>query len=662
MHVQRKHHLQTCLTLVIVFIGILFCLIALGQFRAVKRTENGMIGWNSPNFQCTSSTLSYRESFGFFCLHEQVWLRWQAHLSQIRSISANKTEVYDRYPVDFSCDVSAVPVFYFSRRSEDSDWLICAARNFGADKPVAVDFKLNFSIPPCLIYNFGAEYGHLFENGIHQLLPECEVFAFGSYAEVQKSNEHFFIYKSFDLAGQNETLPLTALMAKLNHTTRFIGVLKLTSQSDLSAILPNLERSKFPVRIILMQVQQTKDDFNNTAFNENLLQLLFHEGYVIYHRGKQRCDKSGTREICRWNLCLIKLHTDFSFPGNSILSPSAAIESARNVCRSEAKDPAEIYSDTRVDPNAIDVVLPMEFDEWPLFVMQFFSLCQHLAQPSPFRKIFVVVPDSQADKIREGIKAIKCPNRRRIRYEVWSEHACLGMPRSWYWFGWYRQQYIKLEISHLVDTEFYLYIDADNILAWRNLTVGDMIIAGKAKHCWKPYCSQRRFFSSELLRVPVDGDYCPFSRATPQINYRKAAQLLRTRLEESHLESLESVLNRSCHYEIKWGEIWWTEAEVYILSVYWHGLIFDKHIMDQSDMCPTYQVDVAKEDYTHEFRQKVISDFRDIIHNRHAPIFINHQSNKHYDLMDQLDVYQHFFPALQRSNETLFMLTKQVIS
>ena len=74
--------------------------------------------------------------------------------------------------------------------------------------------------------------------------------------------------------------------------------------------------------------------------------------------------------------------------------------------------------------------------------------------------------------------------------------------------GWYKQQLVKLAAHHIVDSEFYLVLDADNICAQQFCT-DTLIVGGKALTDWEWKRTHAEWWqgSSEFLhsQVPLKG-------------------------------------------------------------------------------------------------------------------------------------------------------------
>jgi hypothetical protein len=137
--------------------------------------------------------------------------------------------------------------------------------------------------------------------------------------------------------------------------------------------------------------------------------------------------------------------------------------------------------------------------------------------------------------------------------------------------GWYRQQLIKLAAANLVNTEFFLTLDADVILC-KPLRLEDLVRSGRAllhpadrhKHTnwWRG--------SSQVLGVSANLSM-PGMSVTPAVLSQTLCQRLFSRLTERYWQHWASVLMQRT-------DMVWTEYTLYYLIAEHAGLIEKFHV------------------------------------------------------------------------------------
>ena len=119
----------------------------------------------------------------------------------------------------------------------------------------------------------------------------------------------------------------------------------------------------------------------------------------------------------------------------------------------------------------LDAVLPLIFDDYQRFRILDASLKKFLKD---LRKLFIIVPDREVEKFQLKIKDND--------YKIVPETAVVPEFKL-RWFrnypGWNKQQLIKLAAAEIVETDFYLTLDAD-IICVRPTNCDDLVKDGRA--------------------------------------------------------------------------------------------------------------------------------------------------------------------------------------
>eukprot|EP00457_Paulinella_chromatophora_P009649 gb/GEZN01009720.1/.p1 GENE.gb/GEZN01009720.1/~~gb/GEZN01009720.1/.p1 ORF type:complete len:394 (-),score=23.14 gb/GEZN01009720.1/:46-1227(-) len=291
------------------------------------------------------------------------------------------------------------------------------------------------------------------------------------------------------------------------------------------------------------------------------------------------------RQLFRFGICFIVvlLSVQFiSFSIDNIFNPSTKIYEPEEL---------PVLRPRALQRNKIDVVLPMIGLEWPLFIIQYHSLCANV-NVTAFGNIYMVVPDCEFAELRAAVATLSCPEPSNVLNIVvlserhGSSDRSLNIPREFTGNGWYVQQLIKLAIAQRVQTEFYLFIDADCVAVRRNTVWEDFFVRGEAglRTPWVgdsgtkgKGCRGYMFETSARLIGLTPPDPCMSSGATPQ--------LMSTRITLSALERLQEV-HKVPWYVVLTQRHWitqlrWTEAGIYIAAAL-HYQTFDRfHVLDK---------------------------------------------------------------------------------
>lgn len=120
-----------------------------------------------------------------------------------------------------------------------------------------------------------------------------------------------------------------------------------------------------------------------------------------------------------------------------------------------------------------DAVLPLKFSDYERFQILNASLQKFVRD---LRKLFIIVPDNEVGLFRTKIDD--------IRYEIISETAVVPEFRLFRNYpGWNKQQLIKLSVAGIVETDFYLTLDAD-VICVRPISFSDLIRNGRS-YCFR---------------------------------------------------------------------------------------------------------------------------------------------------------------------------------
>ena len=198
--------------------------------------------------------------------------------------------------------------------------------------------------------------------------------------------------------------------------------------------------------------------------------------------------------------------------------------------------------------HAIDAVLPLVANDLPRFRILFLSLDRFYRARGT---LWVVVPDRQLQEIRAQLVAL-CgdalesedapPSASSASNKSWirllAETTVVPELTAFPWLkGWYRQQLVKLAIADVVETEFYITLDAD-VVATRPIEYASLIIDGRSV-CrvyaldlhpdW--YQSSRKVLGLTPKRSGISHN------VTPALLHRDAVRALAKHLEARATES-----------------------------------------------------------------------------------------------------------------------------
>jgi hypothetical protein len=121
----------------------------------------------------------------------------------------------------------------------------------------------------------------------------------------------------------------------------------------------------------------------------------------------------------------------------------------------------------------LDAVLPLKFNDYKRFSILRASLKKFMKD---LRKLFVIVPDKEVESLRSKIKD--------NHYKIIPETAVVPEFKLFKNYpGWNKQQLIKLAAAEIVETDFYLTLDAD-IICVRPTSFSDLVKDGRA-YCFK---------------------------------------------------------------------------------------------------------------------------------------------------------------------------------
>ena len=115
----------------------------------------------------------------------------------------------------------------------------------------------------------------------------------------------------------------------------------------------------------------------------------------------------------------------------------------------------------------IDAVLPLTMKDFERFRILYMSM-QHF---KCLGRCWVVVPDLEFEKLNSLIN----DERIRVIPETRLVPEFHFFPKT---PGWYKQQLIKLSASEIVDTDFYLTLDAD-VICVKDIAFSDLVVDGK---------------------------------------------------------------------------------------------------------------------------------------------------------------------------------------
>jgi Family of unknown function (DUF6492) len=201
------------------------------------------------------------------------------------------------------------------------------------------------------------------------------------------------------------------------------------------------------------------------------------------------------------------------------------------------------------------------------------------AAPGLFQQIFVVVPAREEQAVRSGL--LRLPT---LPLTVISEEVVLPLLRYYRTIGgWALQQVVKLAAAALVETEFFLTLDADVALC-RPLAFDDLFVDGKALMQPAARALHPNWWrgSAHLLGLSLDLG-APGMAVTPALLSRSVCKELFSDLEQSHRCPWARVL-------LDRTDAPWTEYTLYYLTAERHGLLEQFHVLPRAGgrrlLCP----------------------------------------------------------------------------
>jgi hypothetical protein len=223
---------------------------------------------------------------------------------------------------------------------------------------------------------------------------------------------------------------------------------------------------------------------------------------------------------------------------------------------------------------AISAVLPLRVLGAGGFYADHFDRCRILLTSLSkftaadfFETIFVVAPPREFPDV-----ATFCRTWNSLPLTVINEEGLLPALRDFPdLMGWYRQQLIKLAAANLVNTEFFLTLDADVILC-KPLQIEILVRSGRAlmhpedRHLHTNWWSS----SAEVLGVAVNLSM-PGMSVTPAILSRTICQRLFSHLRERYGQHWASALMQRT-------DVVWTEYTLYYLIAEHYGLLEKFHV------------------------------------------------------------------------------------
>ncbi len=196
--------------------------------------------------------------------------------------------------------------------------------------------------------------------------------------------------------------------------------------------------------------------------------------------------------------------------------------------------------------NKISFIIPIAPWDYTRSRFLFKSLDKFFV-PEDIGKVFVTFPDKNTMlKLIQELK-LKFP------VEVMTEEDLIP-PKDYYVFkrrkGWLRQQIVKLYISTLIKTDFYLCLDAD-VLCIKPVGVNNLVINGKAGINIEPKSWHNEWWkaSQKVLKIPDPGTTEGMSSSTNIFITEVAIDLINY-IENLYKKSFTRVL-------MNW---WWTNT------------------------------------------------------------------------------------------------------
>ncbi len=206
----------------------------------------------------------------------------------------------------------------------------------------------------------------------------------------------------------------------------------------------------------------------------------------------------------------------------------------------------------------LSLVLPLTLEDAGRAMLLLGSLDKCWQDKQEIETLWVVVPEHQVFAFAATFENNPWHG---IHIEVISERSLFQHHWSPKWQGYALQMSLKLLVSKMVKTDFYLTLDADVICA-APLKMSDIIQHGKGGYVPELRTIHPQWWeaSETLLGLDQSGDHVRFG-ATPAV--------LRTKTALSVLKMLENKLGED--WEMMWLEnwgmghkpLWWTEYTLY---------------------------------------------------------------------------------------------------
>ncbi len=177
----------------------------------------------------------------------------------------------------------------------------------------------------------------------------------------------------------------------------------------------------------------------------------------------------------------------------------------------------------------IDAVLPLKLDDYSRFRILDASLKKFMKD---LGKLFIIVPDKEVTTFRSEIKG--------DRYEIIPETAVVPEFMLFKRYpGWNKQQLIKLAAADIVETDFFLTLDAD-VICIRPTNFSDLVRDGRS-YCYRLSLKQsdQRFKTwyhnaERILKIESAAYH---HDVTPAVLSREAMLLLQNHLAQTYRKS-----------------------------------------------------------------------------------------------------------------------------
>ncbi|CAF1150026.1 unnamed protein product [Adineta steineri] len=231
------------------------------------------------NIRISNCELSRIESDNFFCEIDEDWYRRKEvfYLQHNRNQFTGVPYMFfqDNYEPTFSCR--------FEQR---------LGINGDGGKWICDVYRLK-QIPSCLIYSFGSNGEFSFENETSRYLPNCDIHTF----DMKEFNcTDFCTFHQTRIGdGLGGTKSLRMIMSELNHTGRYLDILKIDIEGSEYEFFEDLFNTtdyvSENIRQILVEIHLSKliRNVNNVTVYEfeklhDLFQLFHDNHYVIFHK------------------------------------------------------------------------------------------------------------------------------------------------------------------------------------------------------------------------------------------------------------------------------------------------------------------------------------------------------------------------------------------